>query len=181
MALLAQLKQASMHPVCMLTLQFHYRLLSEGRCLSVPTTWQRLPWKNSADSVIFRQQAQQAAAGGFCVQHAMDSLAEDMAQSPQQTVLTVWLDLQAWHMTHSFRLSQVMLLRRKEDREVENLSRGKKVKKVRLDFGWVMQPPKLVAEEGEAEAPEVQEPEWRCSMLDVQVGVVRHCAFVVEI
>lgn len=66
----------------------------------------------------------------------------------------------------------MLLLRRNEDREVENLSKGKKVKKVRLDFGWVMQPPKPAAEEGEAEAAEVQEPEWRCSMLDVQVTMV---------
>ena len=37
-----------------------------------------------------------------------------------------------------------------------------------------MQPPKPAAEEGEAEAPEVQEPEWRVSMLDVQVSMFHH-------
>lgn len=55
---------------------------------------------------------------------------------------------------------------------MERLGGGKKVKKVRLDFGWVMQPPKPAAEEGEAEAAEVQEPEWRCSMLDAQASTL---------
>ncbi|KAK9859845.1 hypothetical protein WJX84_005719 [Apatococcus fuscideae] len=63
---------------------------------------------------------------------------------------------------------QIMLLRRNEDRELTALNRGSEVKKVRLDFGWVMQPPKPAGEDGEGEAAEVAEPEWRCSMLDAQ-------------
>ena len=62
-----------------------------------------------------------------------------------------------------------MLLRRNEDREVEALGKQKGLKKLRLDFGWVMQPPKPAGDEGEPEAAEVAEPEWRCSMLDAQV------------
>ena len=66
-----------------------------------------------------------------------------------------------------------MLLRRNEDRELTALNRGGEVKKVRLDFGWVMQPPKPAGEDGEGEAAEVAEPEWRCSMLDAQVRLHR--------
>ncbi len=64
-----------------------------------------------------------------------------------------------------------MLFRRNEDREVEALSKQRGVKKLRVDFGWIMQPPKPAGEEGEAEAAEAAEPEWRCSMLDAQVHI----------